>query len=58
MGARNKRVLELGCSEGIGASILSEFSTSYTGVDLDHDAIEVGKRIGKNLLYLLNVLIL
>lgn len=48
MGARNKRVLELGCSEGIGASILSEFSTSYTGVDMDKDAIETAKQNWEN----------
>lgn len=33
-------LLELGCSEGIGASILSKEALSYTGVDLDQSAIQ------------------
>ena len=32
-------VLELGCSEGIGTAILAESARSYTGVDLDTEAI-------------------
>ncbi|MDD5593261.1 MAG: class I SAM-dependent methyltransferase [Candidatus Margulisbacteria bacterium] len=44
MAAKNKTVLELGCSEGIGAPILSEFAAGYTGVDLDGDAIAAAKR--------------
>ena len=32
-------VLELGCSEGIGTPILAEFAKSYTGVDMDADAV-------------------
>lgn len=39
MACKNKRVLELGCSEGIGAPILSEFAVKYTGVDMDGPAI-------------------
>lgn len=34
-------VLELGSSEGIGATILAENASRYTGVDLDAEAIEV-----------------
>ena len=34
------RVLELGCSEGIGCPILAEQATSYTGIDCDPDAID------------------
>lgn len=44
MCSRNKRVLELGSSEGIGTPILSEFAQQYTGVDMDKDAIESAKR--------------
>ncbi|MCZ6676205.1 MAG: methyltransferase domain-containing protein [Candidatus Poribacteria bacterium] len=43
MACRNKRVLELGCSEGIGTPILSEFATNYTGVDMDGAAIEIAR---------------
>lgn len=44
MATRGKRVLELGCSEGIGVPILSEFAESYTGVDMDREAIETAKQ--------------
>lgn len=44
MGCKNKRVLELGCSEGIGAPILAEFANSYIGIDLDSDAISAAQR--------------
>lgn len=40
-------ILELGCSEGIGTSILSETATSYIGVDLDSQAIHDAKAIFK-----------
>ena len=43
MACKNKHVIELGCSEGIGAPILSEFAISYTGVDLDGPAISTAK---------------
>jgi SAM-dependent methyltransferase len=43
MTGRNKRVLELGCSEGIGTPILAEFATHYTGVDMDESAIATAK---------------
>ncbi len=39
MACKNKSILELGCSEGIGAPILSEFALQYTGVDSDEEAI-------------------
>jgi SAM-dependent methyltransferase len=39
MAGRNRRLLELGCSEGIGTPILSEFAAHYTGVDMDGPAI-------------------
>lgn len=44
MACHGRRVLELGCSEGLGAPILSEFARAYTGVDLDGGAIESAKR--------------
>jgi 2-polyprenyl-3-methyl-5-hydroxy-6-metoxy-1,4-benzoquinol methylase len=40
---RQKRVLELGCSEETGIPILAEFATHYTGVDLDGPAIITAK---------------
>jgi 2-polyprenyl-3-methyl-5-hydroxy-6-metoxy-1,4-benzoquinol methylase len=40
---KGRKVLELGCSEGIGAPILSEFARSYTGIDLDAPAIEAAR---------------
>lgn len=40
MGATKRSVLELGCGEGIGATILAEEAISYTGVDLDPVAID------------------
>ncbi len=39
LAARGRRILELGCSEGIGVPILAEKSADYTGVDFDRDAI-------------------
>jgi len=36
---RNSNILELGCGEGVGTPILSEFASSYTGVDPDNYAI-------------------
>ncbi len=42
MACKNARVLELGCSLGIGAPILAETSVKYTGVDLDFSAIQTG----------------
>ncbi len=39
MACNGTDVLELGCSEGIGVPILSEFSKSYTGIDNDNDSI-------------------
>jgi SAM-dependent methyltransferase len=45
---RNKRVLELGCSEGIGTPILAEFAADYVGVDMDASAIATAKRNWSN----------
>jgi 2-polyprenyl-3-methyl-5-hydroxy-6-metoxy-1,4-benzoquinol methylase len=39
-----KNILEFGCSEGIGAPILAENALSYTGVDLDIEAIEYANK--------------
>lgn len=41
-------ILELGCSDGIGATILSEDTTKYTGVDLDQPALKAAKVNMKN----------
>ncbi len=43
MACAGKRVLELGCSEGIGAPILAELATKYTGIDMDGSAISAAK---------------
>jgi SAM-dependent methyltransferase len=43
MTGRGKRVLELGCSEGVGTPILAEFAAQYTGVDMDASAIATAK---------------
>ena len=44
MAGHNKRILELGCGEGIGTTLLAEFAESYTGVDSDKDAVRAAKR--------------
>ncbi len=44
MGAQGQAVLELGCGEGIGATLLAESAVSYTGIDLDDAAIITARR--------------
>jgi 2-polyprenyl-3-methyl-5-hydroxy-6-metoxy-1,4-benzoquinol methylase len=44
LATKGKRVLELGCSEGLGGRILGEFARSYTGIDLDEGAVAVARR--------------
>jgi 2-polyprenyl-3-methyl-5-hydroxy-6-metoxy-1,4-benzoquinol methylase len=44
MGCDGRMVCELGCSEGIGTPILSEFASGYLGVDMDADAITAANR--------------
>ena len=39
-----EKILELGCSDGIGTSILSENCSSFVGVDLDCSAIESSRK--------------
>lgn len=36
----NKRIIDVGCSEGLGTVILAEFAASCIGFDQDRDAIE------------------
>jgi len=43
MCAPNHNIIELGCSEGIGAPILAEYTATYTGVDLDESAVRTAK---------------
>ncbi len=43
MACRDRQILELGCNEGVGALVLAEFATSYTGVDYDKDAITAAR---------------
>lgn len=40
---KRSHILELGCSDGIGTSILAENADQYTGVDLDGPAVEIAK---------------
>lgn len=44
MGAKGRSVLELGCGEGIGATVLGETASSYTGIDFDQEAILAAER--------------
>ena len=44
MASKKQKVLELGCSDGIGSTILAEQAVSYTGVDYDPLAIEAAKK--------------
>lgn len=48
MACKQGSVLELGCSEGIGAPILAEQAQSYLGIDMDQQAIQDAQRIWKN----------
>lgn len=48
MAGRGRRILELGCSEGIGTPILAEFAAHYTGVDMDGPAIATAKANWEN----------
>lgn len=43
MGSKGRSVLELGCGEGIGATLLAETALSYKGVDLDDKAIQTAQ---------------
>lgn len=43
MACKKAHILELGCSSGIGATVLAEQALSYTGIDLDIQAIETAK---------------
>jgi 2-polyprenyl-3-methyl-5-hydroxy-6-metoxy-1,4-benzoquinol methylase len=36
-----KRILEVGCSEGLGTLILAEFATLCLGIDIDEAAIQI-----------------
>lgn len=40
---KHARVLELGCSEGIGVPLLTEGAEAYLGVDMDREAIAVAR---------------
>ena len=40
---KRHHILELGCSDGIGTTILAENSDKYTGVDLDQPALEAAR---------------
>lgn len=44
MACRGGDVLEMGSSEGIGTAILAESARSYTGVDLDSEAIHAARQ--------------
>lgn len=40
----NKRVLDIGCGEGLGTWLLAVECGQAKGIDFDHEAIEVGKK--------------
>lgn len=40
----NKKVMDVGCSEGLGSIILGEFAERFLGVDIDAPAIEIAKK--------------
>lgn len=44
MARRGGTVVELGCGEGLGSRILSEFAAGYTGVDSDSSAVASAQR--------------
>lgn len=44
MACKGRRILELGCNEGIGVPILTEFSESYLGIDMHAPAMEVSRQ--------------
>ncbi|MFH1593945.1 MAG: class I SAM-dependent methyltransferase [Candidatus Omnitrophota bacterium] len=48
VGSKDRSILELGCSEGMGVPILTEFAKSYRGVDSDVSAIEVATQNWSN----------
>lgn len=41
---KNKRVLDIGCSEGLGTVLLGEFASRVLGIDIDKPAIEEAKK--------------
>jgi 2-polyprenyl-3-methyl-5-hydroxy-6-metoxy-1,4-benzoquinol methylase len=43
LATRGRRVLELGCSEGIGCPLVAKDATKYTGVDFDEPAIDTAR---------------
>lgn len=45
---RNKRVLDVGCGEGLGTWLLAVECGQAKGIDIDCDAIEIGKRNWKD----------
>lgn len=44
MTPKGSKILELGCSEGIGTPILAEFANCYTGIDLDEQAVDFASK--------------
>jgi 2-polyprenyl-3-methyl-5-hydroxy-6-metoxy-1,4-benzoquinol methylase len=44
LATRGKRVLELGCGEGVGSRLLAEFAQSYIGIDADEEAVATARR--------------
>ena len=44
MCSKNAHILELGCKDGTGASILAEQALSFTGIGLDEDSISAAQR--------------
>ena len=40
----DKKIMDVGCSEGFGSIILSEFASSFLGVDIDGPAIDQAQK--------------
>ncbi len=47
LATRDRRVLELGCSEGIGCPLLAHEAAGYVGVDFDAPAIATARELGQ-----------
>jgi 2-polyprenyl-3-methyl-5-hydroxy-6-metoxy-1,4-benzoquinol methylase len=41
---KNKYVLEIGCSEGLGATLLAESAKMVMGIDIDEEAVKEARR--------------
>ncbi len=42
---KDKRILEVGCSEGMATLLLAEFASECVGIDVDSDAIAIANEV-------------